>query len=490
MKMFEKKKLHPISAILFTIDFIKGAFFPIILAFIIGGSGEEASTFDQILRFGIPALIIFFSLIQGFISWFRFTYWVEDDELRIEHGLFVRKKRYIPFERIQSISVTEGLIQRLFRLVKVSVETAGGLQEPEAQLTAITKNDAETLQSLIKSAKVKQKAMYNEQSFGKDEEVEEIEYEIEEQSHIVYKSSLKSIFILALTSGGAIGVITAALAFISQFDELISYDKIYSEARVFIASSILLFAIAFLVIIVIAYVIAIIRTMFKYYDYTVEKTDKNLIVTYGLLERRTMTIPIKRIQGIEIIENPLRSFFGYATIQVINEGGEDLEERGKVIICPLIKKDEIVHIIRDCLPEYRLGVKFSSLPNRAKRRYILRPLYYIALPIAVGVYFLRSYGYLLLILIPIFMLIGFISFKRTGWNLSGPQLVFRTKWIQTRTFFVLKNRIQTLEVSKNWFQRRKNLGTIYSHVMSDSGRIVDLDESQLKEIYEWYSYSD
>lgn len=486
--MFEKKKLHPISAILFTIGYIKDAFFPIILAFIIGGSGEEASTFDRILRFGIPALILIFSIIQGFISWLRFTYWVEDNELRIEHGLFVRKKRYIPFERIQSISVTEGLIQRLFRLVKISVETAGGgLLEPEAQLTAITKRDAETLQSLIKSAKVKQKAIDNEQSLGKDEE---IEHEVEEQSHIVYKSSLKSIFFLALTSGGAIGVITAALAFISQFDELIPYDKIYSEARVFIASSIILFVITFLVVIVFAYLIAIIRTMFKYYDYTVEKTEKNLIITYGLLERRKMTVPIKRIQGIEMIENPLRSFFGYATLQVINEGGTDLEERGKVIICPLIKKDEIPHIINDCLPEYRFGGEFTGLPHRAKRRYMLRPLYYIALPIALGAYFFRPYGFLLLIFIPIFMLIGLISFKRTGWDLSGHQLVFRTKWIQTRTFFVLKNRIQTLEVSKNWFQRRKKLGTIYSHVMSDSGRIVDLDESQLKKIYEWYSYSD
>ena len=86
-------------------------------------------------------------LVSGIIKWKRFRYWFEEEELRIEYGLFVKKKRYIPFERIQSLNYTEGIFHRPFGLVKVKVETAGGgaTKEADAELTAITKEAAEQI---------------------------------------------------------------------------------------------------------------------------------------------------------------------------------------------------------------------------------------------------------------------------------------------------------------------------------------------------------
>lgn len=45
-------------------------------------------------------------------------------------------------ERIQTIDSSEGIIQRIFGLVKVQVETAGGTTEAEAIFTAVTKEEA------------------------------------------------------------------------------------------------------------------------------------------------------------------------------------------------------------------------------------------------------------------------------------------------------------------------------------------------------------
>ncbi len=44
-------------------------------------------------------------------------------EFRIESGVFVRKKRYIKFDRIHGIDISEGIIQRVFSLVKLNIET-------------------------------------------------------------------------------------------------------------------------------------------------------------------------------------------------------------------------------------------------------------------------------------------------------------------------------------------------------------------------------
>ena len=96
-----------------------------------------------------------FILISGIIKWKRFVYWFEDDELRIEYGLFVKKKRYIPFERIQSLNYTESILHRPFKLVKVTIETAGSgsAKEAEAELTAITKEAANQIEMEIAIAK-------------------------------------------------------------------------------------------------------------------------------------------------------------------------------------------------------------------------------------------------------------------------------------------------------------------------------------------------
>ena len=40
-------------------------------------------------------------------------YWFEDSELRVEYGLFVKKKRYIPFDRIQSLNYKEGIFHQI-----------------------------------------------------------------------------------------------------------------------------------------------------------------------------------------------------------------------------------------------------------------------------------------------------------------------------------------------------------------------------------------
>ena len=96
-------------------------------------------------------------MVSGIIKWKRFRYWFEEDELRIEYGLFVKKKRYIPFERIQSLNYTEGIFHRPFGLVKVKVETAGGgaTKEADAELTAITKAAAEQIKQEMLQAKNK-----------------------------------------------------------------------------------------------------------------------------------------------------------------------------------------------------------------------------------------------------------------------------------------------------------------------------------------------
>ena len=147
--MFEPKRLHPIVIVLTIGKRLKDTIFSFIALFFIWNKG------GKLLLFGAIAIAMIVIVLTSFLSWLRYTYRLEQNELRIEYGVFVRKKRYIPFERIQSLDISEGILQRLCGMVKVKIETAGGsgTDEAEAVLAAISKEEARYIQEYIAAAK-------------------------------------------------------------------------------------------------------------------------------------------------------------------------------------------------------------------------------------------------------------------------------------------------------------------------------------------------
>src|SRR5690554_5322064 len=154
MRMSEKMRLHPVTIISNALKFLREWLVPLLILIIFGKRGEEATSWDFFFSTILPLLILVFTIVEGVFSWWRFSYRLEEGELRIEQGVFLRKKRYIPFERIQSISISQGIVQRIFGLVKLNVETAGGgLGETEAELTAITREEAKRIENIINLTK-------------------------------------------------------------------------------------------------------------------------------------------------------------------------------------------------------------------------------------------------------------------------------------------------------------------------------------------------
>ncbi|HLG26892.1 MAG TPA: PH domain-containing protein, partial [Paenisporosarcina sp.] len=170
----ERYQLHPISAVVNFMKGLKDLIFPFVIIFVVNGFQGKSSSDGQwtsYLPYIIGILVLAFILISGIIKWKRFVYWFEEDELRIEYGLFVKNKRYIPFERIQSFNYTESILHRPFKLVKVTIETAGSgsTTEAEAELTAITKEAAKQIEMALAFAK---KRKLSKTSIGVEEATE------------------------------------------------------------------------------------------------------------------------------------------------------------------------------------------------------------------------------------------------------------------------------------------------------------------------------
>jgi putative membrane protein len=474
--MSEPKRLHPITAVLNALKSLKELIIPF-FAIVVFGSKGSGMVF---LPFIIGAAIVLLILVFGIISWARYTYRIEEGELRIEYGIFVRKKRYIPFERIQSLDHSEGIFHRPFGLVKVKVETAGssGLDGAEAVLTAISKKEAAAIQSVLQNIKSR--------DMEDDEQIEEVSEEI------LYKISMKELLLLASTSGGVGVVISAVIAFISQFDEIIPYETVFDELKEFIASGVIFVSLIVFVGLLLSWIIAVIGMVFKYADFTLRKVDDDLIITRGLLEKKQLTIPLNRIQGIRISENLLRQPLGYASVYIVSAGGSAADtESSAVNILPFIKKAKVRDIIEGHIEGYLLSVDITPAPKRALIRYIIRGWLYV-IPIAAAlIFFLKLWGLLSFVLFPISAVWSYLKFKDAGWRQLGNQLTLSYRGIIKHTVYMHKNKIQALTIRESYFQRKKDLGSIDATLMSGiggaGGTVVDIEKHDAMTMYNWYS---
>ncbi|CAM4073913.1 PH domain-containing protein [Lederbergia lenta] len=476
--MSDPKRLHPISIIFEFLSFLKQVIFPLVLWFFVFMRNDEktGTLWDYAPWIGI-GLVILFTTVLSIIKWSRYTYRVEDMELRIEHGLFIKKKRYIPFERIQSLDFSESILHRPFGLVKVNVETAGGNDKTaEAEMTAIDKEAAFALKRVIAEAK-------NTGNIALDET------EIETKETVLYKITQRQLMFFASTSGRAGLVISAVLAFAAQFDELIPFDKIFKEMEQVVRAGYFIVGAIVFAALLLAWILSVIMTYLKYNDFTLKHTEDDFVITRGLLEKRTTTIPIRRIQAIRMIESPLRQPFGYASVVVEYAGGSSADEKTEGLIMPVIKKQAIASHLEDALVDYSFHVDFTPPPKRAKRRFYFVNLIQAAVVAAGLTIWLWPYGAIAIILIPLAWILGVFRYQSAGWNIKGDQLALRYRVLEQQTVLLRKNRMQSMDVTVNWFQNRADLATVSTAVMSGGNAgagVTHIDKKDAEFIYKWY----
>ncbi|NNU96706.1 PH domain-containing protein [Anoxybacillus sp. EFIL] len=461
--MHEKKRLHPIAIVIYIVKRLKqGPFLALALLLAI-----KKKTGDPFVDWMPLFLFLFYAMLAGYMSWRRFTYRLQENDMYIEQGIFVKKKRYIPFDRIQGISHSSGVLQRLVGVVQVHIETAGRqMDEPEVILSAVS----------IEEAKQIERAVHHKKR-------ENIFIEIEDKTDAIFTLRFRDVLFLSITSGGAFGVIAAIGAFFSEFDDFIPFERLNIFFRADDTASTLVFL---LVVFMIAYVLSVIGHLFRYMNFTVVKQNKTITITTGLLQKKSISTSIERVQAIAVKESPIRYLFGYVSVHLIHAGGAlDDGKHGSLVLFPLVRQNEVVSLVATCFPKYRLHNSFRSLCTRARWRYMLRSLYMVMLIPIITIVFFQRFETLLLLLPAVY--VGYRSYKRAGVTIKSEQLALRSGWLTIKTVYMLKHRIQSLTISQSRMQQRLGLCTVRATVMPGiRTKVVDVDEHKAQAIYEWF----
>lgn len=475
--MSNRQRLHPSAIIFSIIKVIKDSVFPVIIFFIttLAGSGLLSTRMFWLIIVTIAFFAVMF--IVAVIRWYRFHYSVEEDGLRIEYGVLIRNKRFIPQERIQTVNLTETVFHRLFNTVKVEIDTAGSSLQSEGGLTSINYEEAQYIKSHFSNQKAKH-TIDNE----------------ENSADTIYTLNMKDLLIEASTSSG-MGVFFIIIAGIFQLDYMIPTFDLLGILTGFIESNLKLVLFVLPIVVVLSWVFSVIGSMLKNANFTLKKEGNNLYISRGLLEKREIAIPIKRIQAIRVVEGIIRQPFGFVTVYVQSAGyGNDLGE--STVLFPLLRRKKLYSFLESTVPKhFRIEGDLDrndALVRLPRRSLLLKCIRYgvPALLMAAAMIYYLPWGWVSSMFVLFALAIAYFSYKDAGWMVEeGNRFTMRYRLLSRTTIICPKYRIQSAHVNQSLFQRRSRTTTILILIAGSIGvntALWGVDEQEGMSFLHWF----
>ncbi|MBC1242923.1 PH domain-containing protein [Listeria welshimeri] len=489
--MFEERRLHPIALIKEIITNIRRNIVPIVVGlFSVFRAINSRGYLPNWAVYLIIVIVVLLVLTPAVLKYITYKYTLEDQGIRIKYGLIFRKNTYIPYERIQTVQKKQWFFFIPFNVCQVLIETAGGNGKAEADLVAVPVGVVDELKDLRDGKKA---AIQEVTPETEEKEVAEAEVEAPEKTVVL---QTKQLILMAVTSGGVFGTLLIVLAFMQQFRDVIPTDWMETQAEQLWKMGIIVFIILIILLLLVLWGISIVTTLFKYFQFKLMKYPHSLVIEKGLLERNHTTISLARIQGITIIESPLRQMLGLVAVKVITAGNSgDEKQSGDILLLPIMKKDLALKTLKEMLPNYVFEIEeMERAPKSSLRRFLRIYLIWTIIPALVASIMFFPLG-LISFILPILAGIKAISsYRATGLFTEKHTLLVQSRpFISKLTHIIRKERIQGLSIRQSiWMEKgtSRHLNVwLKSGSTSTEAFVRYINKDQAITIYNWYSPS-
>ena len=146
----------------------------VVFMFYVSDDGRSGDIF-RIMGWITGGAIVLFQVLSIIlyppIEYIQWAYLIAPDRIEIKKGIFYRTHTVIPISRIQHVAVTQGVLQRPFKLSTVQIHTAGDVMEIQELNTEVAEEICSKLQKRV-NVKVEQKKKNMEAQTGQEAESE------------------------------------------------------------------------------------------------------------------------------------------------------------------------------------------------------------------------------------------------------------------------------------------------------------------------------
>ncbi len=461
----EPRRLHPATLISRSLQIVPQ---------MLGGGAAYGAVIAQegwrrVLVFAALAGLI--GIVGALLAWWRFRYTVGTGEIVIESGVLARRRRVIPFDRVQDIAIERRLLARLFGTARVKIET-GGSAADEGLLDMVALADAEALRDHIRhgsgprAAPSAEEPLLFEMRFGR-----------------VLGSGLFNFSLIFLAA------IFAILQYLDDF-RLIDMAAWFTPERAGAAAGAVGLRASLILVgllLVLGVVAGVARTVASDYGFRLTRSQAGLRRRRGLFTLSEVVIPIRRAQVALIESGPIARLLGWYRLS-FQTLGADQKEGGVQVAAPFARIEELLPILAEAgfpAPPPRSG--FNRLPRRALLRraapWLVLGAAAAAAALAIEPRFGLAAAALLLLAVA-----ATLRWRKHGYALDDRHLFVTRGWLSRRLWTIPCGRAQTIHVSAGPLQRRLRLGSLLLDTagasLMRSPEIVDLDRADAEKLSE------
>ena len=436
------------------------------------GNGETGGSFDPVQLGIILALGLAAAAIWETAYVKRYEYRITADTFDISSGVFSRREREIPFERIQNVDIAQNVVQRGFGIAEVRLETAGG-GDTEARLRYVSRREATRLQELISD----RKRGVTEREPATETENVLFELDGNELAILGFTSANFNLLGLILFLFFALGSPVAASQVSPRLGVLLLLGPVFAVAAL-----------------IALWILSGIQAVLRYYGFRLVRQEDELRYQRGLLQQYNGTIPLSKVQTLMIRENVLARAVGYGNLVIETAGyapgqGSDSVESA----VPIAKRDRLFELARTI--ENVGDVEFTRPPKRARTRYVARYTIVVGVLVAIlgGLHLVTDdlqYWYLGAAVWLLVFPAAHLKWKQLGYYYDDNYVVTRSGFWTRRTTIVPYFRVQTVSDSQTVFQRRRGLATLLVDTASSGGfwggdaTALDIDVAEARTLRE------
>ena len=427
------------------------------------------------------------SALLSIISYFKFYYYVDGDELVIKKGIFQKTKLNIPIDRIQTINFKQNIIHRVFNVVSIEIDTAGS-KGNEFSLDALSQAEAQAIRSFLisKKAKLQTNETFTKENIPKEKEELLLRLKPVDLLKIgVGQNHFRTILVILATAFGFYQYLEASVG-----EQIVNgIQSFFGFTFESIFWNLLMIA-PFLFLV--AFIVTLFNTVLKYFDLRFIKTTRGFKIVSGLFTRKERSANLQKIQFINWSRNPIKRIFGLYDIRLSQATSSKLTEKQSLYV-----PGAYIHQLKEVRAAYM--PQESQIPfaiHRISKAVIGRRVLYIGLLPASVICLLEYFDGTLFsadLFFPlIWVLFVFITskiyFKKWKYELSDEGLRIQRGVIGQKASLLKWYKVQTVKIQQGIYQQRKDLADIYFSTAGGTIRIPYIELEKARNIKNFVLY--
>ncbi len=365
----------------------------------------------------IVATVIVVAVLAAWLSWRAARFRLGPHSVELRHGIVFRQHRQVRYDRIQAVDITRPLLARLVGLSAVKVEAAGG-HDSNIVLSFLTDRVAQQVRGEL----------------------------------LARSRSLASGPVGIRTDGGP-GPDQAGATVPEALVAAIPSGRVWLATALTPSTAFLLVGIPALIVALVSGAFGILpvlgpmvvgaagaqmKRLTSWMNFEVHGSPDVIRVRHGLTELRARTVPIGRIQAVEVSQPLFWRAFGWWRIRVNVAGVGPEKDAEHDALIPVGTFEEVMRILRVMGPAWSLPEVAQAMTARET------PPGTVGVPRAAR-------------------LLDPISWRRRGYAVTDVALVLRDGALTRRAIVVPHARIQSHGADQGPLQRRLGLASVALH---------------------------